>query len=48
MTRARYLCDLAAVMHVTPPVADRLRVADFAILVTGIDAYRAAAEKGGR
>lgn len=41
MTRKRYLCELAAVMHCPPPLVDQLRIADFADLVTGINQHRA-------
>ncbi len=33
--------------HVPPPVADQLAVADFAILILGLDAHRDAMSKGG-
>ena len=48
MNRARYLCDLAAIMHTPPPVVDELVIPDFVNLVLGVDADRAAMEKQAR
>ena len=45
VTRAQYLCELAMTAHVPPPVVDGLAVTDFAILVAGLDARRAAIER---
>jgi hypothetical protein len=38
--RAEYLFDMAATCHCPPPVADRMRLIDWALLVTGIDQAR--------
>jgi hypothetical protein len=43
--RASYLFDLAAVCHCPPQAVDSMRLADFAVLVTGIDALRKQAGK---
>jgi hypothetical protein len=45
VTRARYLCDLAITGNTPPPMVDQLTVADFVILVEGLDAYRKAIER---
>ena len=45
VTRARYLFDLARVAHTPPPAVDGLPLLDFALLVDGIDRYRAAMSK---
>jgi hypothetical protein len=45
--RARYMFDMSAVANVTPPVADGMRFTDWALMVTGLERVRAAAEKAG-
>jgi hypothetical protein len=45
--RYRYLYDLAAVCHCPPPVVDRMRFLDFAVLAANIDQMHAANAKAG-
>ena len=39
--RAEYLFPLARLCHCPPPVVDEMRVTDFALLISSIDAYQA-------
>jgi hypothetical protein len=41
VTRRRHLADLAAVMHVPPPVVNQLTIADFTQLITDIPQRKA-------
>ena len=43
--RAEYLFPLAHLCHCPPPVVDEMRVTDFALLISSIDAYQAQIER---
>jgi hypothetical protein len=47
LLRLEYLCSMAHLFHVTPPMTGDLRVLEFAVLLRGCDEYERAATPPG-